>query len=68
MLNISLSFLDPKRKYAAEVYRDGDDAHFVHAPFSLVREQRNVTSTDRLRLRLAAGGGEAIRFVAKGRR
>jgi len=33
-----------------------------------VREQRNVTSTDRLRLRLAAGGGEAIRFVAKGRR
>jgi alpha-glucosidase len=63
VLTVPLSFLDPKHRYRAEVYRDGDGAHWRDAPFEFVRETREVTSADTLTLRLAAGGGQAIRFV-----
>ena len=62
-LQVSLSFLDPGRDYRAEIYRDGDHAHWQSAPFDFVRQVRQVRSTDTLDLRLAAGGGQAIRFV-----
>src|SRR5690606_5820995 len=64
VLHVPLSFLDPGRRYTAQVYRDGDGAHWHDAPFAFERETRAVTSADRLTLRLAAGGGQAIRFVA----
>jgi alpha-glucosidase len=63
-LQLPLSFLEPGRRYTAQVYRDGDGAHWQHAPFAFARETRPVTSADTLTLRLAAGGGQAIRFVA----
>jgi alpha-glucosidase len=63
MLPVPLSFLTPGRRYRAEIYRDGDDAHWNTAPFDFVRETREVRSSDTLALRLAAGGGQAIRFV-----
>ena len=62
-LSVPLSFLDPKRVYTAEIYRDGDKAHWRDAPFDFVVEKRKVTSADTLGLRLGAGGGQAIRFV-----
>jgi alpha-glucosidase len=61
--DVPLSFLDPGRKYRAEIYRDGDDADYRTHPRSMVIEQRTVTSADRLALRLAPGGGAAVRFV-----
>jgi alpha-glucosidase len=64
VLTAPLSFLDPGRSYTAQIYRDGDTAHWKHAPQDIVVEERNVTSTDTLTLRLAPGGGQAIRFVA----
>jgi alpha-glucosidase len=64
MLPVTLSFLDPGRRYTAEIYRDGDDAHWRTAPFEFVAEQREVSSRDRLLIRLAPGGGQAIRFKA----
>lgn len=64
LLDIPLGFLDPGRRYRAEIYRDGDSAHYLDAPFEFAREVREVSSADLLRLRLAAGGGQAIRFVA----
>ncbi|MDQ3287771.1 MAG: glycoside hydrolase family 97 protein [Pseudomonadota bacterium] len=63
MLSVPLSFLDPGRRYTAQIYRDGENAHWKSAPFSFVRESREVGSADILTLRLAAGGGQAIRFV-----
>ncbi len=63
-LSAPLSFLDPGRTYTAQIYRDGDNAHWKHAPQDIVIEERTVTSTDTLTLRLAPGGGQAIRFVA----
>ncbi len=63
VLQVPLSFLAPGRTYQAQIYRDGNGAHWKDAPFKFVRENRTVTSADTLTLRLAAGGGQAIRFV-----
>ena len=64
-LEVPLSFLDPGRHYTAQIYRDGDAAHWKTAPQDIVIEERQVASTDTLSLRLAPGGGQAIRFIAK---
>ena len=64
MLSVPLSFLAPGRRYRAEIYRDGDGADYRSNPFAFARETRTVTSADRLTLKLAPGGGQAIRFVA----
>jgi alpha-glucosidase len=63
-VDVALTFLDPQRRYRAEIYRDGDDADYRTNPRSIVIEQRAVTSTDRLAMRIAPGGGAAVRFVA----
>jgi len=65
--DVALDFLDPGRRYRAEIYRDGDDADYRTNPRSMVIEQRIVTARDRLAMRIAPGGGAAVRFVALGR-
>ncbi len=64
-LRVPLSFLTPGKTYTAEIYRDGDKADYKGDRFDFVRETRKVTSTDTLTVRLAPGGGQAVRFVAK---
>jgi alpha-glucosidase len=61
---VPLSFLDKGRKYTAQIYRDGPDANWKDKRESIVIEQREVTANDTLTLKLAPGGGQAIRFVA----
>ncbi|MFT4254582.1 MAG: glycoside hydrolase family 97 C-terminal domain-containing protein, partial [Caulobacter sp.] len=68
VLSAPLSFLDPGRKYRAEIYRDGENADWKTAPQDIVIETREVTAADVLTLKLAPGGGQAIRFVALGKR
>ena len=64
-VSVPLSFLDAGRRYRAEIHRDGDDADFRGGKrFSFVRETRELTAADTLALKLAPGGGQAIRFVA----
>ncbi len=63
-LVVDLGFLAPGRRYRAEIYRDGDDADWRSNPESLAIEERIVTAADRLVLKLAPGGGAAIRFAA----
>jgi alpha-glucosidase len=62
--DVAIDFLERGRSYRAEIYRDGDDADYRTNPRSIVIEQRIVTSTDRMAMRIAAGGGTAVRFVA----
>jgi alpha-glucosidase len=64
VLRVPLDFLDPGSSYAAQVYRDGDDADWKSHADSIVIESRAVKSGDVLSLALAPGGGQAIRFVA----
>ncbi len=65
--DVPLDFLDPGRRYRAEIYRDGDDADYRTNPRAMVIEQRTVTSKDHMAMRIAPGGGAAVRFVALGR-
>lgn len=64
-LTLPLAFLDPGRRYRAEIYRDGDQADYRDDKrrFDLVVDRRDVQSTDTLPLNLAPGGGQAIRFT-----
>jgi len=64
-LQISLSFLERGRNYVAEIYRDAEDAHWEQHPYEYDIEQKFVKSESKLELRLAAGGGTAIRFRPK---
>ena len=62
-VEVDLSFLDEGDRYDAEIYVDGDDAHWESNPYSLNIEERAVSETDRLLLQLAPGGGAAVRLV-----
>jgi alpha-glucosidase len=66
-LTVPLAFLDAGRKYTATIYRDGADAGFEGNPASIEIESRAVTSQDTLTVKLAPGGGQAIRFAARGK-
>ena len=61
-LSIPLSFLDSNATYVAEIYRDGNGAHWKGDPYELVIEERQFSRSDVLELPLAAGGGAAVRF------
>jgi alpha-glucosidase len=65
MLRLPLDFLDAGRRYRAEIYRDGDDAHWQARPEAIVIERRGAQRGETWRMRLAAGGGLAIRFIAE---
>ena len=66
---ITLDFLDPGRSYTAEIYRDGPGADWkTDGRHSIVIEKREVKRGDTMTLQLAPGGGQAIRFVAGGKR
>jgi len=65
VMKVPLSFLDEGRSYYATIYRDGKDAGFAGDPASVEIETRPVTRGEVLELRLAPGGGQAIRFSTK---
>jgi alpha-glucosidase len=63
---VKLDFLDPAKNYTAEIYRDGDDADYrTDKRHSMVIEKKAVKSGDTLNLKMAPGGGQAIRFVER---
>lgn len=64
-MSFKLDFLTPGKSYVAEIYRDGDDADYrTEKRHSIVIENKKLTSADTLTMRLAPGGGFAIRLVA----
>ncbi len=62
-LDVALDFLEPGQSYTAEIYRDAADTHYVTNPMTYVIERKMVTNEQHLVLDLAAGGGQAIRFL-----
>lgn len=58
---ISLDFLE-EGKYEAQMYLDGENADFESAPYSMNKTILEVTSDYKLTIKLARGGGVAIRF------
>lgn len=63
-VTVALDFLDPATRYEAVIYRDADDADYRGNPTAYKIERRTVGAKDKLALRLAAGGGTAVRFRA----
>ncbi|HET7458539.1 MAG TPA: glycoside hydrolase family 97 protein [Gemmatimonadaceae bacterium] len=63
-LDLPLSFLPAGKSYVAEIYADGPGANWRDNPLPVAISSRTVTSATRLRVALAAGGGQAIRIRA----
>lgn len=61
--DVPLSFLDPDKKYEAQIYADAEGITWKKNAHKVVLSKRIVSSTDNLQLKLAAGGGTAIRFA-----
>ncbi|MEO7990454.1 MAG: glycoside hydrolase family 97 protein [Chryseolinea sp.] len=62
IVDINLSFLSPEKKYIAEIYQDGKDADVITNPLSIELKSEEVNSKSTLKIKLATGGGVAIRF------
>ena len=60
--DIPLSFLTLGRRYVAEIYADGPGANWLTNPLPVAISRRAVTTTTRLHVVLAPGGGQAIRI------
>ena len=63
-MNVSLSFLPKGQRYMADIYADGPGADWSANPLPVTISTRPVTSSSRLRIALARGGGQAIRLRA----
>lgn len=61
---LSLEFLD-EGNYEATLYCDSNDANWKTNPMSYKIEKRVVTKSDKIKIRLAEGGGCAISFIKK---
>jgi glucan 1,4-alpha-glucosidase len=60
--NIPLDFLDKGEKYKATIYRDADDTNWETNPEAYTIENSTVQNDTILKIKLAAGGGCAIRL------
>ncbi len=61
-LEAPLTFLETDRQYVAEVYADGADADWERNPLAIDIYEILVDNKTVLELRLAPGGGQAVRF------
>ena len=64
VIRLPLAFLDAGTTYRAEIYRDGEDADWERNPRAIAIETREARRDDVWAIRLARGGGLAIRFKA----
>lgn len=61
-LQVNLDFLPEGKKYVAQVYADADNAHYVNNPMAVKIDSFLVDNKSNLNMKLAAGGGQAIRL------
>lgn len=61
-LTVKLDFLEDGKKYEAEIYADGKGADMETNPLPVEITKVPVEAKSELKITLAAGGGQAIRF------
>ncbi|WP_439181766.1 glycoside hydrolase family 97 protein [Carboxylicivirga taeanensis] len=64
-LTITLDFLDPNRSYEATIYADKEGCDWLTNPEEYTITKQMVKQGDKLELKLAAGGGQAITLKAQ---
>ena len=64
--NVRLDFLETDKTYSATIYRDADNADWENNPYAYEIETMQVTAADSIRVRMAAGGGFAVRLAVTG--
>lgn len=62
-MKVALGFLEKDVSYTAEIYADGPEADYKTNPYPVVISTQKVNSTTILNLKLASGGGVAVKFV-----
>lgn len=62
-LKVTLSFLDAGKEYEAEIYADGEGANYKINPYPVAISKQKVTNKSVLNIKLAAGGGTAVKFT-----
>jgi alpha-glucosidase len=62
-LILDLSFLAPDISYRALIFKDGEKADWENNPTDFSYAERTVTTSQKMSLILAPGGGQAIRFT-----
>lgn len=67
-VRVNLDFLPPGKPYTAHIYRDGPSAEAGPRGKDMIHEVRSVSRVDVIALRMAPGGGFAIRLAASRRR
>ena len=60
--DITLSFLPEGEDFVAEIYADGEGAHWLHNPLPIEISEQPVDASTTLTLKLEPGGGQAIRI------
>lgn len=61
-IEVPLDFLEAGKKYTAEIYADGKNAHFKNDPYPVDITKIAVDNKSRITLKMVPGGGTAIRF------
>lgn len=62
LIKVPLTFLSGTNRYTATAYRDADDAHWETNPYGWEIDEQLVGRGAGLTLRLAPGGGQALRL------
>ena len=61
-VTLSFDFLEQGRRYEATLYRDGEKAGWESYPTDYVIEKSEITSTDKIDILMAPGGGFALQL------
>ncbi len=65
-VEIKLDFLNPDTDYHADIFEDAPDAHYMENREAYSIRQENVSSESKLVIKLAPGGGSAVRLIKSG--
>ncbi len=60
VLNLSFDFLDSDKKYEAIIYKDGEFADWKNNPMQYQLVSQKIKKNDKLKIKLAPGGGCSI--------
>ncbi len=61
-IEVSLDFLPKGARYVADIYADGKGAHWRDNPLALAITHMPVSSSTKMRIAMAPGGGQAVRI------